>query len=75
MLAQSAMIVVFVLIESIRSGRKLTAVRTPKALAMEQGFKSVTVTESFWKRKEWNAINPTSEKPKFGRGTLQSELK
>lgn len=44
MLAQSAMIVVFVLAQSIRPGRKLTAEWNPKASAMEDIFKSVTVT-------------------------------
>ncbi len=35
---------------------------------MDEIFKSVTVTESAGKPAEWNAINPASEKPKFGRG-------
>lgn len=26
--------------------------------------------ELSWKRDKWNVVNPASEKPKFGRGTL-----
>ena len=37
--------------------------------------KSVTVTEFPEKSGKWNAINPASEKPKFGRGTFGPELK
>ena len=33
------------------------------------------MTESIVKTVEWNAVNPISEKPKFGRGTSKTELK
>jgi len=33
------------------------------------------VTESIWKQIEWNEVNPTSEKLKFGRGTSKDEMK
>jgi hypothetical protein len=36
---------------------------------------SVTVTEFPGKPGKWNAINPASEKPKFGRGTSRPEMK
>ena len=36
---------------------------------------SVTVTEFPGKPGKWNAINPASEKPKFGRGTYKPEMK
>ena len=36
---------------------------------------SVTVTEFPGKPGKWNAINPASEKPKFGRGTSKPEMK
>ncbi len=41
---------------------------------MEIACKSVKET-SLSEMIEWNAINPISEKPKFGRGTGDSELK
>ena len=31
-------------------------------------LESATVTESFWKRREWNAVNPSSQQPKFRSG-------
>ena len=31
--------------------------------------------DAFRKLKEWNAVNPTSEKPKIGRGTFMKEQK
>lgn len=65
MLARSVMIVVFVLDKVINLGKKLTAERIPKALAMVGVCKSATVTKSVWKQAEWNEVNPTSEKPKF----------
>ena len=36
---------------------------------------SVTVTEFPGKPGKWNAINPASETPKFGRGTSRPEMK
>ena len=37
-------------------------------------LESATVTESEWKHSEWNAVNPTSEKPKLGRGIFAEEM-
>ena len=31
-------------------------------------LESATVTESFWKQREWNAVNPSSQQPKFWSG-------
>ena len=42
---------------------------------MAEVCNSVTVTEVPWKPGKWNAINPASEKPKFGRGTSRPEMK
>lgn len=33
------------------------------------------MTQSNGKRLEWNEINPASEKPKFGRGIIEDEMK
>ena len=41
---------------------------------MESACKSVKVTNRT-EMSGWNVINPASEKPKFGRGTLLSEQK
>jgi hypothetical protein len=38
-------------------------------------LKSATVTKSLGKLREWNEVNPLSEKLKFGRGILQDEMK
>ncbi len=43
--------------------------------AMVVVCKSATVTKSIKKLVEWNAVNPASEKPKFGRGTPITEMK
>ena len=76
MLAHPAMDVVFVLVEVIRLGR----VKPDGGSFIAKGNyayrpESVTVTECLWKRRQWNAINPASEKPKFGRGIGGCELK
>ena len=31
-------------------------------------LESATVTESFWKQREWNAVNPSSQQPKLWQG-------
>ena len=36
-------------------------------------LESATVTESFWKQREWNAVNPTLANPNFGRGMEYAE--
>jgi len=41
---------------------------------METACKSVKET-SCAEMYRWNAINPISEKPKFGRGTCNNEMK
>jgi hypothetical protein len=46
----------------------------PKSSDMVGAYKSATVTQSFLKKLEWNAVNPTSEKLKFGRGTPIREM-
>ena len=33
------------------------------------------MTKLVWKQIRWNEINPASEKPKLGRGTVKGELK
>jgi len=35
---------------------------------------SATETELPWRQGRWNAVNPASEKPKFGRGTVPKEM-
>lgn len=76
MLALAEMLVVFVLEEEITLGRQecLTAESRPKSLRdMVKIFKSATVTKSWKKFHEWNEVNPTSEKPKLGRGIPMRE--
>lgn len=77
MLALSVMAVVFVQVQSIRPGSssELTAGRHLKGKPHGRSLERVTVTESFWKQKEWNAINPASEKSKFGRRIPGGETK
>ncbi len=41
---------------------------------MEDTYKSATVTKSIRKLFEWNEVNPTSEKPKIGKGIFLDEL-
>ena len=61
MLAQAEMPVVFVLGETISLGtRNRTAVEMAKSSDSQSRLESATVTESFWKRREWNAVNPSS---------------
>jgi len=82
MLAQPAMAVVIVLHKKISVGSvKLTAEGTPKSSDMAVSSwiwltlpESATVTKLAWKLARWNEVNPTSEKPKFGRGISGAEL-
>ena len=62
MLAQAVMPVVFVL-ERNHKPRDEKSLRQSKWLSPWIGqsrLESATVTESFWKRREWNAVNPSS---------------
>ncbi len=36
-------------------------------------LESATVTKSFWKQREWNAVNPQASNPNFGRGMEYAE--
>ena len=74
MLAPPETTVVIMLDETINPGGKPTAERTPKTQVMDRVYKSATVTKSYGKPQEWNEVNPISEKPKFGRGTLRREF-
>lgn len=62
MLALAVMPVVFVLGEQISQGTSLyvTAVKRAKSLICFSRPESATVTKFLWKRKKWNAVNPTS---------------
>ncbi len=73
MLAQSAMIVVFVLDESISLGINLTATLILRA-TMEASLK-VPQRRVLLETARVERVNPTSEKPKFGRGVSWNELK
>ena len=77
MLAPSVMAVVFVQVQSIRPGSssELTAGGHLKGKPHGRCLERVTVTLSFWKQWEWNAINPASEKSKFGRRIPGCEAK
>ena len=68
MLAQAVMPVVIVLAEKITLGMQecITAVQVLKE-TMDKGLK-VPQWRSLLEIAKWNAVNPTSEKPKFGRG-------
>ena len=68
MLAQAAMPVVFVLAEKIRRGADLfgNGGRNDYGFYYVRVFlKSATVTIQCWKRYWWNAVNPSSGKPKL----------
>ncbi len=73
MLAQPETAVVFMLNETISLGRKLTAGEDLKETTVIacKSVKETSLTETL----KWNVINPISEKPKFGRGTLKVEFK
>ena len=73
MLAQSVMIVVFVLDESISLGINLTATLILRA-TMEASLK-VPQRRVLLETARVERVNPTSEKPKFGRGVSRNELK
>ena len=73
MLAQSAMIVVFVLDESISLGINLTATLILRE-TMEASLK-VPQRRVLLETARVERVNPTSEKPKFGRGVSRNELK
>ncbi len=67
MLAQAAMPVVFVLAEKIRRGTdsSVTAEKTAKVFYARVFLKSATVTIQVGKPSWWNAVNPSSGKPKL----------
>lgn len=77
MLAPSVMMVVFVFDEAISRSieASMTADGSPKVYDYGWTLESATVTESSLKNEEWNAVNPISEKPKFGRGVCNAEPK
>ena len=75
MLAQSEMIVVFVLDESISLGKKLTAVLRSKAIKLRKKTLKVPQRRAGMETYQVERVNPTSEKPKFGRGISQNEMK
>ena len=75
MLAQSAMIVVFVLDELISLGKKLTAVLRSKAIKLRKKTLKVPQRRAGMETYQVERVNPTSEKPKFGRGTGWNETK
>ena len=75
MLAQSAMIVVFVLDELISLGKKLTAVLRSKAIKLRKKTLKVPQRRIYMETYRVERVNPTSEKPKFGRGISQNEMK
>ncbi len=62
MLALAVMPVVFVLrrTNKPRDILYVTAVKRAKSLICFSRPESATVTKFLWKRKKWNAVNPTS---------------
>ena len=76
MLALSAMTVVFMLCRKIktRNGGIRDGCLNPKAIAMDKDYKSATETSSHRNMRSGTLVNPTSEKPKIGRGIVQGEL-
>lgn len=62
MLAPAAMLVVFVLGEQISLGTSLTLRRLKwlRPWICQSRPESATVTKFLWKRKKWNAVNPSS---------------
>ena len=75
MLAQSAMIVVFVLDELISLGKKLTAVLRSKAIKLRKKTLKVPQRRAGMETYQVERVNPTSEKPNSGRGISQNEMK
>lgn len=68
MLAQAAMPVVFVLAEKIRRGTYLLGDGGKNGYGLRLGQsipESATVTIQFGKLNWWNAVNPSSGKPKL----------
>ncbi|AHY16347.1 hypothetical protein SI82_07910 [Streptococcus iniae] len=63
MLALAVMPVVFVLGEKISLGMYFSTLRRVKWLSpliCQSKSESATVTQFLWKRKKWNAVNPSS---------------
>lgn len=62
MLALAVMPVVFVLGEKISLGMSfdITAGERAKSLICSSISESATVTQFLWKRRKWNAVNPSS---------------
>ena len=75
MLAQSAMIVVIVLDELTSLGKTLTAVLRSKAIKLRKKTLKVPQRRAGMETYQVERVNPTSEKPKFGRGISQNEMK
>ena len=75
MLAQSVTTVVFVRREKITYGSMwiLTESNKPKSKDMVLVDIKCHSDDSKEKSLEWNAVNPSSKKPKFGRGTSLRE--
>lgn len=78
MLAQSAMTVVIVPVQSIRLGCCFGSIRlccSPKNLVHGVQPLKVPQRRAGLETGQVERVNPASEKPKFGRGTVGCELK